>query len=254
VNVLDAFRLDGMVSVVTGASSGLGGAFARALAEAGSHVVLVGRRSDRLEAAADEARALGGQALPVVADVAEPADCTAVAEAAVAAYGHVDVLVNNAGIGSAVPASRETPQEFRRVLDVNLMGAYWMSQACGRAMHRGGSIINVSSVLATTTAGLPQAAYSASKAGLLGLTRDLAAQWSGRKGIRVNAIQPGLFPTEMTDLYPPGYTDNLVQARVPLGRVGGLHECAAAVVFLASPASSYVTGSVLVIDGGLTIT
>jgi NAD(P)-dependent dehydrogenase (short-subunit alcohol dehydrogenase family) len=253
VSVLDAFRLDGKVSVVTGASSGLGVAFARALAEAGSDVVLVARRSDRLAAAAEQVQALGRQALPIAADVADPAACAAVAEAAVAAYGHVDVLVNNAGIGTAVPASREKPEEFRRVLDVNLMGAYWMSQSCGRAM-RGGSIINVSSVLATTTAGLPQAAYSASKAGLLGLTRDLAAQWSGRKGIRVNAIQPGLFPTEMSDQYPPGYTDHLLQTRVPLGRLGGLEECAAAMVFLASPASSYMTGSVLVVDGGLTIT
>jgi NAD(P)-dependent dehydrogenase (short-subunit alcohol dehydrogenase family) len=254
MSILDAFRLDGTVAVVTGASSGLGVAFARALAEAGADVVLAARRADRLAAVADEARALGRQALPVVADVAKPVDCAAVADAAIAAYGRVDVLVNNAGIATAVPASRETPDEFRQVLDVNLMGAYWMSQACGRVMHSGGSIINVSSVLATTTAGLPQAAYSASKAGLLGLTRDLAAQWSGRKGIRVNAVQPGLFLTEMSEQYPAGYADNVVRTRVPLGRPGRVEECASAVVFLASAASSYVTGAVLAVDGGFTIT
>jgi NAD(P)-dependent dehydrogenase (short-subunit alcohol dehydrogenase family) len=254
MSILDAFRLDGTVAVVTGASSGLGVAFARALAEAGADIVLAARRADRLAAVADEARALGRQALPVVADVAKPADCAAVADAAIAAYGRVDVLVNNAGIATAVPASRETPDEFRQVLDVNLMGAYWMSQACGRMMRSGGSIINVSSVLATTTAGLPQAAYSASKAGLLGLTRDLAAQWSGRKGIRVNAVQPGLFLTEMSDQYPAGYADNVVCTRVPLGRPGRAEECASAVVFLASAASSYVTGAVLAVDGGFTIT
>jgi NAD(P)-dependent dehydrogenase (short-subunit alcohol dehydrogenase family) len=254
MSILDAFRLDGRVAVVTGASSGLGVAFARALAEAGADVVLAARRADRLAAVAAEIRALGKRAVQVVADVAKPEDCGAVAEAALAAYGRIDVLVNNAGIGTAVPASREQPQEFRYVLDVNLMGAYWMSQACGRAMQSGGSIINVSSVLATTTAGLPQAAYSASKAGLLGLTRDLAAQWSGRKGIRVNAIQPGLFLTEMSEQYPAGYADNLIAARVPLGRPGLTHECAAAVVFLASAASSYITGAAIAVDGGFTIT
>jgi NAD(P)-dependent dehydrogenase (short-subunit alcohol dehydrogenase family) len=254
MSILDAFRLDGAVAVVTGASSGLGVAFAQALAEAGADVVLAARRADRLAVVADQIHALGRRAVPVVADVATPADCAAVAGAALAAYGRIDVLVNNAGIGTAVPASRETPEAFRQVLEANLMGAYWMIQACGRAMSSGGSIINVSSVLATTTAGLPQAAYSASKAGLLGLTRDLAAQWSGRKGIRVNAIQPGLFLTEMSEQYPPGYVSNLVESRVPLGRPGLLHECAAAVVFLASGASSYVTGAVLAVDGGLSIT
>lgn len=254
MSVLDDFRLDGKVSVVTGASSGLGVAFARALAEAGSDVVLAARRPDRLDDVARGIEALGRRALAVAADVVRPEDCRAVAAAASDAFGRIDVLVNNAGMGSAIPASREKPSEFREVVEVNLMGAYWMAQACGAAMTAGGSIINISSVLASTTAALPQAAYSASKAGLLGLTRDLAAQWSGRKGIRVNAIQPGLFPTEMTDLYVDGYMENLVATRVPLGRVGRMDECAAAVVYLAAPASSYVTGTVLTVDGGLTIT
>jgi NAD(P)-dependent dehydrogenase (short-subunit alcohol dehydrogenase family) len=254
MSILDEFRLDGQTSVVTGASSGLGAAFAIALADAGSDVVLAARRADRLATLAKEIERLGRRAVPIRADVARPEDCQRVADAAMSELGRLDVLVNNAGVGTAVPASRETADEFRAVLDVNLMGAYWMAQACGRLMTGGGSIINISSVLATTTAGLPQAAYSASKAGLLGLTRDLAAQWSGRKGIRVNAIQPGVFETEMTELYPDGYEDGLIEARVLLGRPGRASECAPAVVFLASRASSYVTGAVLTVDGGLTIT
>ena len=134
-------------------------------------------------------------------------------------FGRVDVLVNNAGIGTAAPATREAPDDFRRVIDVNLNGCYWMAQACGRVMQPGSSIINISSVLGLTTAGLPQAAYASSKAGLIGLTRDLAQQWTGRKGIRVNAIAPGFFASEMTEQYPPGYLESQ-QQRIPAGPQG----------------------------------
>jgi NAD(P)-dependent dehydrogenase (short-subunit alcohol dehydrogenase family) len=170
-----------------------------------------------------------------------------------AEYGRIDVLVNNAGVGTAYPASRETPEQFRSVIDVNLNGSYWMAQACGRHMQPGSSIVNISSVLALTTAGLPQAAYSASKAGLIGLTRDLAAQWTGRKGIRVNAIAPGYFPTEMTDQYAPGYLDSMA-SRMVIPRMGRLEECAATLVWLVSPAGGYVTGQTIVVDGGVSIT
>src|SRR5262249_19959581 len=128
----------------------------------------------------------------------------------------------------------------------------WMAQACGRVMRPGSSIVNISSVLGLTTAGLPQAAYSASKAGLHGLTRDLAQQWGGRKGIRVNAVAPGFFATEMTSQYRPGYLDQQL-SRVTLGRTGEPAELTAAVLFLASEAASYVTGQVLVVDGGFTL-
>ncbi len=167
--------------------------------------------------------------------------------------GRVDVLVNNAGIGTAVPATRETPEQFRQVIDVNLNGCYWMAQACASVMEPGSSIINISSVLAITTAGLPQAAYSASKAGLMGLTRDLAQQWTGRKGIRVNAIAPGFFPSEMTETYPEGYIERQ-QERVLVGRMGHLEELAAAVVFLAGDGAGYITGQTVVVDGGVSIT
>jgi NAD(P)-dependent dehydrogenase (short-subunit alcohol dehydrogenase family) len=149
-----------------------------------------------------------------------------------------------------VPATREDPDEFRRVVDVNLFGTYWMAQACARVMKPGSAIVNIGSVLGYTSGGLPQAAYSSSKSAIIGLTRDLAQQWTGRKGIRVNALAPGWFPTEMTDAHEDGYLDK-VAARAPMGRLGEAEEAAAALVFLASPASSYVTGTVLVVDGGI---
>ena len=145
------------------------------------------------------------------------------------------MLINNAGVGTSVPATKETPEQFRSVIDVNLNGCYWMAQSCGRVMQPGSSIINISSILGITTGGLPQAAYSASKAGLGGLTRDLAQQWMGRKGIRVNALAPGFFASEMTDTYADGYLDQAIQ-RVPAGRTGDPRELAATAVWLASPA------------------
>ncbi len=253
MSLLQRFRLDGKVALVTGASSGLGVAFAVGLAQAGADVVLAARRADRLKDTAAVVEEQGRRALVAVCDVARPEDCRQVAGRAVEELGGLDVLVNNAGIGTAFPASRETPDQFRQVIDVNLNGCYWMAQACGAVMRPGSSIVNVASVLALTTAGLPQAAYSASKAGLLGLTRDLAQQWTARKGIRVNALVPGFFHSEMTAQYAPGYLDSQLP-RVVAGRVGDPEELAAALVFLASEASSYVTGQSLVVDGGFTIT
>jgi NAD(P)-dependent dehydrogenase (short-subunit alcohol dehydrogenase family) len=150
-----------------------------------------------------------------------------------------------------VPAVREKPEEFRRVLDVNLMGAYWMAQACARLMLPGSSIVNVASTLALIAPPAPQAAYAASKAGLIGLTRDLSAQWAGRRGIRVNAVAPGYVATEMTAEVPREMLDGFIGARSPLNRMGEQHELDAAVVFLASSASSYITGSTLAVDGGM---
>jgi NAD(P)-dependent dehydrogenase (short-subunit alcohol dehydrogenase family) len=154
-------------------------------------------------------------------DVADPDQCTALARAAMVEFGRIDVLVNNAGLGIAVPAVREKPEEFRRVLDVNLMGAYWMAQACARLMLPGSSIVNVASTLALIAPPAPQAAYAASKAGLIGLTRDLSAQWAGRRGIRVNAVAPGYVATEMTAEVPREMLDGFIGARSPLNMDGG---------------------------------
>ncbi|GAA3034862.1 SDR family NAD(P)-dependent oxidoreductase [Streptosporangium longisporum] len=252
--MLERFRLDGKVAIVTGASSGLGVAFARGLAEAGADIAIGARRKDRLE----ETRALveetGRRCLAVVTDVTSPQDCEALVSAAVSELGAVDILINNAGVGAAVPALRETPEQFRQVVEVNLHGTYWMAQACARVMRPGSSIVNVGSVLGETTAGLPQAAYSASKAGVVGLTRDLAQQWTGRRGIRVNCVEPGFFASEMTEQYAEGYLALQLEHRVLMKRAGDPAELVAAAIFLASDAASYVTGAVIPVDGGILIT
>ena len=252
MSVLDLFRLDGKVVIVTGASSGLGVSFAQGFAEAGANLVLGARRVDRMAQTAALVEQAGGRVRTHQTDVVDPDQCQQLVDAAMAEFGHVDVLINNAGVGTAVPTSRETADEFRAVIDVNLNGSYWMAQACGRVMGPGSSIINIASVLGLTTAGLPQAAYSASKAGIIGLTRDLAQQWSGRKGIRVNALAPGFFVSEMTDELKPGYLDSLMP-RIVMGRLGDATELAATAVWLASSAAGYVTGQTIVVDGGLTI-
>ena len=253
MGVLDMFSLAGKVAIVTGASSGLGVAFAQSLAEAGADVVLGARRVERLAQTRELVESTGRRALAVATDVADPQSCTNLVEAAMLEFGQVDVLVNNAGVGTAVPATRESAEQFREVIDVNLNGAFWMAQACGRVMQNGSSIVIISSVLGLTTAGLPQAAYSASKAALIGLTRDLAQQWTGRKGIRVNAIAPGFFASEMTEQFEPGYLDLMMQ-RVVSGRMGDARELAATLVWLVSDAGGYVTGQTIVVDGGVSIT
>ena len=252
-SVLDSFSLAGKVAIVTGASSGLGVAFAVGLADAGADIAICARRVEKLEQTKAQVEKRGRRCVAVQADVSNPDDCNRVVSETVDQLGKVDVLINNAGIGTAVPATRETPDEFRRVIDINLNGSYFMAQACGRAMRDGGSIVNIGSVIGSTSAFLPQAAYASSKAAIIGLTRDLAQQWTGRKGIRVNALAPGFFKSEMTDQYQEGYVEQMM-FRVPAGRMGEPHELVAAAIFLASDASSYVTGAVLPVDGGVLTT
>jgi NAD(P)-dependent dehydrogenase (short-subunit alcohol dehydrogenase family) len=253
MSIMDRFRLDGKVAIVTGASSGFGVGIAQALAQAGADIALGARRVDRLEDTRGLVEAEGRRAIAVGTDVSDPDACQALVDATVEQLGRADILINNAGIGAAVPALKETPDEFRAVMDVNINGCYWMAQSAAHAMTDGGAIVNVSSISAIQTLGLPQAAYSASKAALVGLTRDLAQQWTGRRGIRVNAVLPGFFATEMTDDWFAEKFEKQIP-RVLVGRGGEVEELATAVLFLASDAGSYVTGQTLVVDGGRTIT
>jgi len=245
------FRLDGRVVVVTGASSGLGARFAEVLAAAGARLVLVARRADRLQAVA----AALDDALVVAADVTRPDHVERVAVAALDRFGRIDVLINNAGIADSVPAEEESLEEFRQVVDVNLVAAFHVCQVIGRHMlDRGeGNIVNVASMLGIISAGqIPQAGYAASKAGLINLSRDLAAQW-GRRGVRVNALCPGWFATEMTsEMFANESSQGWIRRKTILGRPGREDELDGALLWLASDASSYVTGSALVVDGGFT--
>ncbi|VXA90326.1 2-deoxy-D-gluconate 3-dehydrogenase [Citricoccus sp. K5] len=245
------FSLTGKTAIVTGASSGLGVAVALGLAAAGADLAIGARRADRLDETRRSVEALGVRCVAVTTDVTDREACFALADAAQETFGHVDILVNNAGAGGEYhEATEDPPEHWLSMVDLNLNGSYWMAQAAGRHLADGGSVINFSSVMAVTTARMPAAAYSASKAGVLGLTRDLAAQWGGR-GIRVNALLPGVFPTEATANYSENYKRKIIDARIPLGRIGDPEDIAATVTFLASDASSYITGTSIPVDGGV---
>jgi NAD(P)-dependent dehydrogenase (short-subunit alcohol dehydrogenase family) len=250
----DTLSLEGKVAVVTGAASGLGKAAALALAESGASVALGGRRLDRLEETRRDVVQLGAAAITVQTDVTDPASCSHLVEQTMTQFGRLDILINCAGVATVVPALREEADAFRQVIETNLMGSYWMAQACARVMSPGSSIVNIGSVLGQTSVMLPMAAYSSSKAALLGLTRDLAQQWGGRKGIRVNIVVPGFFATEMTDDIDADRMRTINETRVPLGRMGELSECTSAIVYLASDAASFMNGASVVVDGGLLTT
>lgn len=245
------FRLDDKVVLVTGASSGLGESAAREFAAAGGHLVLAARRTDRLQQIAEELREAGTQVLVTSCDVVSPQDCAAAAQAASERFGRIDVLVNNAGVGPAGAALREDPSVFRSTIEVNLTGAYLMARSCVPHMPTGSAIVNVSSVLGFVASRFPQAGYSASKAGLLGLTRDLAQQWTVRRGIRVNALCPGYFDSDITRGEGSDRLREMVEINSIVGRFAAPEEITAALLFLAAPASSYMTGAALVVDGGL---
>ncbi len=253
IDVSAASRLDGSVAVVTGASSGLGARFARVLHAAGASVVLAARRLDRLSELATE---LGPSAHPVRCDVADADDRAALIAAAIDRFGTVDVLVNNAGIGTPTPAEDQPLDDFRQTLEVNVVGVFHLSQLAGRRMlEQGrGSIVNVASMFGIVAASpIAHAAYCASKAGVLGLTRELAAQWADR-GVRVNAIAPGWFETEMTaHMWNDDRSLDYVRRGTPMRRQGTSNELDGALLLLAGDGGSFITGQTLVVDGGWTL-
>jgi NAD(P)-dependent dehydrogenase (short-subunit alcohol dehydrogenase family) len=245
------FSVVDRVAVVTGASSGLGARFAQVLHAAGATVVISARRADRLE---QLATALP-RAVAVVGDFAVAADRERLVETTVSAFGRIDVLVNNAGIGSPEPAETETVERFGEVMDVNVTSVFALAQLAGRRMieQRDGTIINIASILGlVASAPIKQASYTASKGAVVNLTRELAVQWA-RKGVRVNAIAPGWFPSEMTsDMFTDPSSIAFLERNDPMARGGRPDELDGALLFLASAASSYVTGHVLTVDGGWT--
>ncbi len=251
----ELFDLNGKVAIVTGGGGSLGRQMARALAEMGAHVVLCGRKAEHFEEAAAELSALGVRALGLRCDVTSPDDVRALVDRTKAEFGRVDILVNNAGRAWVAPATTMPVEEWRRVLEVNLTGAFLCAQAAGKVMieQGGGKIINIASVAGLGGA-MPEVldaiAYSASKGGLINFTRDLAVKWARHK-INVNAIAPGWFPTRMSSAIVERWGDRLAR-NIPLGRIGGDEDLKGVVVYLASRASDYVTGQVLSVDGGQT--
>lgn len=244
--------LRGKVALVTGASGGLGSRFAQALAANGAAVALAARRIDRLEALARELAAAGGRTFPVAMDVTDDASVAAAFEAAQAALGPVDILVNNSGIaGRGAPMRELPPAELAAVLDVNLTGAYRVAREAALrliAAGREGSIVNIASILALgVSSGV--AAYAASKAGLAQLTRAMALEWA-RHGIRVNALAPGYILTDLNRDFFASEAGKAMIRRIPQRRLGELADLDGPLLLLASDASRYMTGTVLVVDGG----
>ncbi len=239
------------MAIVTGASSGLGRRFASVLHSVGARVVVAARRADRL----DELVAELPGSIAVSTDVTDEADRGRLVDRALELDGRIDVLVNNAGVSIPMPAEDEPFDQFRHVVDVNLHALFGLSQLVGRHMldQGRGSIVNIASVLGLVAAApIKQASYTASKGAVVNLTRQMGAEWA-RRGVRVNAIAPGWFETEMTtEMWSDASSMAFIRRNTPMGRPGHLDELDGALLFLAGDASSFVTGQTLVVDGGWT--
>lgn len=254
MKAVDMFSLKGRVALITGASSGLGQQFARALADNGAAVALVARRADRLEAFRAELEKSGARAIAIEADVTDTAAMKSAFDAAEKALGTVTVLVNNAGIAHGGRAVEFTPEDWRRMMSTNLDSVFfWAQEAARRMLAAGkpGSIVNIASVLGLMVA-KGGASYATAKAGVVQLTKALAVELSF-KGIRVNAIAPGWFVTEMNDAYLNSDKGEAIRREIPMGRFGNPGDLDGALLLLASDAGAYITGTTIVADGGQVI-
>jgi gluconate 5-dehydrogenase len=254
VNVKQLFDLTGRVAIVSGGSMGLGRQMAEGLAEMGATLVLCARKKERCEEAAEALRSRGVLTLALACDVKDQAAIQQVVDATLAKFGRIDILINNAGVSWGASVEEMTLEQWDKVLSTNLTGTFLFCQAAGKAMVAQGSgkIINIASVagLGGASVELQAIGYHASKGGVIAFTKDLACKWAPHN-IQVNAIAPGWFPTHMSDWVIEHRRESLL-AKIPLGRFGGDHDLKGAAVFLASDASAYVTGHVLVVDGGQT--
>ncbi len=248
---MEGYGLNGKAALVTGASSGLGWHFAELLARAGAKVAVAARRTEPLQELARRIEAFDGRAIPLTLDVTEPASVRACVEAAETELGPIALLVNNAGLAVTKPALEQEEADWDRVLDTNLKGAWLMAQEVARHMLRlghGGSIVNIASILGLAGTGQVPG-YCASKAGLINLTRALAVELA-RHGIRVNALCPGYIETDINREFLAGEGGQRILRRVPQGRFGRPEDLDGALLLLASDLGRYMTGSVLVVDGG----
>jgi NAD(P)-dependent dehydrogenase (short-subunit alcohol dehydrogenase family) len=254
VSVKELFNLSGRVAIITGGSMGLGRQMAEGLAEMGANLVLCARKKERCEQAAEELKQLGVETMARGCDVKNPGDVQGVVEATVARFGRIDILINNAGTSWGAPVEEMKLEHWNKVMETNLTGTFLFSQAVGKVMvpQRRGKIINIASVAGMRGAPpeFQAIGYHASKGGVIAFTQDLACKW-GIHNIQVNAIAPGWFPTHMSEVVIERNKEYFLK-KIPLGRFGSDHDLKGAAVFLASGASDFVTGHVLVVDGGQT--
>jgi NAD(P)-dependent dehydrogenase (short-subunit alcohol dehydrogenase family) len=255
MNVKQLFDLSGRVAIITGGSIGLGRQMAEGLAEMGSNLVLCARKKDRCELAAEELRALGVKTLAVSCDVKDPASVRELVDATISHFGQIDILINNAGTSWGAPIEEMRLEHWNKVMETNLTGTFLCCQAVGKFMtaQKRGKIINIASVAGIR--GSPPEfhaiGYHASKGGVIAFTKDLARKWAIHN-VHVNAIAPGWFPTHMSEVVIERNKPNLLRG-IPLGRFGSENDLKGAAVFLASAASDYITGDVLVVDGGSSV-